>query len=232
VRILLACKRILLLLVTLLTGLPAAATPSRTRPAKHGKVEKPGGKYAARQKARKVRRPIFQGHANLELRQEPLARASGNLHLYSVNYRDEVKVNIYKPDGSFDEDAIAKLNHFVRSRGAGTERHIEPRLYEILSHIYDHYEGRVLEFVSGFRDQPRETSYHYLGSAMDMRVRGIPVRALRDYVRTLDTGGMGLGLYPRVGFIHVDVRPEPSYYWTDWSGHAKPKRHARRVPRS
>ena len=90
----------------------------------------------------------------------------------------------------------------------------------------------VLEFVSGFRDQPRETSYHYLGSAMDLRVRGISVRELRDFVRTLDTGGMGLGLYPRVGFIHVDVRPEPSYYWVDWSGHSRPKRSSRKVPRS
>jgi uncharacterized protein YcbK (DUF882 family) len=218
------------LLVALLTGWPAAHAAAKGKAAgKHGKVEKSATGKATRGKAR---RPVFKGHANLDLRKEPLPRPSGNLHLYSVNYRDEVKVNIFKPDGSYDEDAITKLNHFVRARGADTQRNIEPRLYEILSHIQDHYEGKVLEFVSGFRDQPRGTSYHYLGSAMDMRVRGVSVRELRDFVRTLDTGGMGLGLYPRVGFIHVDVRPEPSYYWVDWSGHAKPKRSARKVPRS
>ena len=223
-----ACKRILLLLVALLTGLPALASP-KSRSTRHGKVER---SHAGR-KGGKARRPIFRGHAAGEaaLRRETLSRPSGNLHLYSVNHRDEVKVNILKPDGSYDEDAVTKLNHFVRSRGTDTERTIEPRLYEILSHIYDHYGGRVLEFVSGFRDAPRSESYHYLGSAMDVRVRGVPVRELRDFVRTLDTGGMGLGLYPRVGFIHVDVRPEPSYYWIDYSGHSRSKKKSARVPR-
>jgi uncharacterized protein YcbK (DUF882 family) len=220
---------VLLLLVALLTGVPAGAASAKTK-ARHGADRTQAGRKASRGKAR----AIFQGRAAGEggLRREPLPRPSGHIHVYSINYRDEVEVNIFRPDGSYDEEAISKLNHFVRSRGADTERSIEPRLYEILSHIYDHYGGRVLEFVSGFRDQPRGTSYHYLGSAIDLRVRGVPVRELRDFVRTLDTGGMGLGLYPRVGFIHVDVRPEPSYYWTDYSGHAKPKRARAKVPSS
>jgi uncharacterized protein YcbK (DUF882 family) len=218
-----------LLLVALLTGLPALAAP-KSRSTRHGKVER----NQAGRKAAKARRSIFRGQAAGEagLRREPLSRPSGNVHLYSINHRDELKVSIFKPDGSYDEEALTQLNHFVRSRGANTERAIEPRLYEILSHIYDHYEGRVLEFVSGFRDQPRSESYHYLGSAVDMRVRGVSVKELRSFVRTLDTGGMGLGLYPRVGFIHVDVRPEPSYYWVDYSGHARARKKAARVPRS
>ena len=28
---------------------------------------------------------------------------------------------------------------------------------------------------------------------------------------------MGIGIYPRAGFVHVDIRPEPSYRWTDYS---------------
>jgi len=37
---------------------------------------------------------------------------------------------------------------------------------------------------------------------------------------SLDGGGMGIGIYPRSGFIHVDYRApgEPSYRWTDYSG--------------
>jgi uncharacterized protein YcbK (DUF882 family) len=222
----------------LVFGVPAVAAP---RGASHGRgtsVVKAKAKAKATRKktARRgrKRRPVFRGHGVFNgLREAPLPRPSGNIHLYSVNFRDEVKVNIFRPDGSYDEDAIMKLNYFVRSRGAGTERMVEPRLYEILSLIYDHYGGRVLEFVSGFRDQPRATSYHYLASAMDMRVRGVSIRTLRNYVKTLDTGGMGLGIYPRTGFIHVDVRPEPSYYWTDWSGHSRGRKKARRkVPRS
>jgi uncharacterized protein YcbK (DUF882 family) len=196
---------------------------------------KAGHKAAKKGKARRAFRGygVFNG-----LRVGAPSRPSGRIHLYSVNHRDELKVNIFRGDGSYDEEAIGKLNHFVRARSAGTSRVMEPRLYEILSLIYDHFDGKVLEFVSGFRDQPRATSYHYLGSAMDMRVRGVSVRELREFVKTLDTGGMGLGLYPRVGFIHVDVRPEPSYYWTDRSGHRtgqgawKKAKLAKKVPRS
>jgi uncharacterized protein YcbK (DUF882 family) len=209
------------------------AAPPTGGPGKSGAVTRPShGKAAKKGKARKS---SFRGHGVFNgLRVGAPPRPSGNVHLYSVNHRDEVKVNIYREDGAYDEEAITRLNHFVRARSAGTMRTIEPRLYELLSHIYDQFGEKTLEFVSGFRDQPRATSYHYLGSAMDMRVRGVSVRELRDFVKTLDTGGMGLGLYPRVGFIHVDVRPEPSYYWTDRSGHrpAKKGKLAKKVPRS
>ena len=42
-------------------------------------------------------------------------------------------------------------------------------------------------------------------------------RVLRNFVKGLDTGGMGIGIYPHAGFIHVDVRPEPSFRWVDYS---------------
>jgi uncharacterized protein YcbK (DUF882 family) len=206
------------------------AAPPAGGAGKTGAVTKAGhGKHAKKGKGRRTfnGRGVFNG-----LRVGAPERPSGKIHIYSVNHRDEVKVNIYREDGSYDEEAINQLNHFVRARSAGTTRAIEPRLYELLSHIYDQFGEKVLEFVSGFRDQPRATSYHYLGSAMDMRVRGVSIRELRDFVKTLDTGGMGLGLYPRVGFIHVDVRPEPSYYWVDRSGHRPSKKPAKKVPRS
>ena len=36
---------------------------------------------------------------------------------------------------------------------------------------------------------------------------------------TTGTNGMGIGIYPRGGFVHIDVRSPPSYRWTDYSGH-------------
>jgi uncharacterized protein YcbK (DUF882 family) len=242
VRVQSATVRVVLLVAALFSGASATAAPPSAgsgksagavnRPAA-GAVSRPAtGKGARRGKARQA---LFRGRGVFNgLRVGAPSRPSGKIHIYSVNYRDEVEVNILRDDGSYDEEALTKLNHFVRARGADTERIIEPRLYEILSHIYDHFGEKVLEFVSGFRDQPRATSYHYLGTAMDMRVRGVSVRELRDFVQTLDTGGMGLGIYPRVGFIHVDIRPEPSYYWVDRSGHSSGKKAklAKKVPRS
>ena len=40
-------------------------------------------------------------------------------------------------------------------------------------------------------------------------------KKIRDFAATLDTGGMGIGWYPRAQFVHIDVRPMPSYRWID-----------------
>ena len=163
------------------------------------------------------------------LRSEPLPRPSGNLKIVSVNFRDEtLEVNIYNADGSFNEESLEKLYHLWRCKRTGTEKPINPHLFEILSLIYDHFEA-PLELVSGFRNQEHTSSFHFHGSASDIRVQGVDADTLHAFATTLDAGGMGIGRYPRAHFVHVDVRPEPSYRWVDRSppgenmGHKKKK---------
>ena len=69
--------------------------------------------------------------------------------------------------------------------------------------------------TSGYRNQRHTTSNHYRGSATDIMIAGVSAKRLRAFVETLDSGGMGIGLYPTSGFVHVDVRPPPSYRWID-----------------
>jgi hypothetical protein len=52
--------------------------------------------------------------------------------------------------------------------------------------------------------------------AADIRVPGVETADLRDLARSL--GATGVGYYPTVQFVHVDVRGTP-YFWTDTSGH-------------
>lgn len=151
-----------------------------------------------------------------ELRDEPLERPSGRIELYAVNFRESVVVDIYNEDGSFNDEALDKLNHLWRCKRTDTEKAIEPRLFEMLSRIYDHF-GKRLELVSGFRNQKRVSSFHFHGTASDIRIAGVSDKALHKFVTSLDTGGMGIGIYPRAGFIHIDIRPEPSFRWTDYS---------------
>lgn len=167
----------------------------------------------------KVRHPIFSGYlaAESHLRSKPLARPSGNLQISSVNEpRRVVSVNIYNPDGSYNDSALDQLNRVWRCRRTEAEKEIDPHLFEILSHVYDHFK-KPLNLVSGFRNQKRTTSFHYIGSASDINVPGVQDRQLKEFVESLDTGGMGIGIYPHAGFIHVDIRPEPSYRWVDYS---------------
>ena len=191
----------------------AAAEKPEASPAKRS--AKPKAKAARRRKARHVRP---QGHAVAEskLLATPLPPPSGNLHLVNIASHEDLKVNIYNEDGSYNIDALKAITHLFRCKRTEAEKDIEPRLLTILSHIYDHY-NKPLELLSGFRNQRKTTSYHYKASASDIRIEGVHPKQLRAFAETLDSGGMGIGLYPRSMFVHVDVRPPPSYRWVDYS---------------
>jgi uncharacterized protein YcbK (DUF882 family) len=154
-----------------------------------------------------------------ELRTEPLGKPSGHILISAKVVGQAADVQIFRPDGSYDPAALTKLDQVFQCKRTGQTRQIDPRLYEVLSHIQDHFEGKAIELVSGFRYQRNENSRHYHGSAADIIVAGIADTTLREYVRTLDVGGMGIGIYPKSGFIHVDFRApgRPSYRWTDYS---------------
>jgi uncharacterized protein YcbK (DUF882 family) len=206
--------RLVLIVVASLAwmGGPAAAHPSTWkgtfRQCSHGKCR---------------RVAVFQGHnaATSTLRTEPLDKPSGDVWLHAENLGEEVKVNIYKPDGSFDDAALAKLDNIFRCVRTGEVRAVRPELYEQLSRIYDHFGGKRVDLVSGFRFAERNSSRHFHASAMDIKIPGVSIYTLYKYAESLDAGGMGLGIYPTTGFIHFDYRApgEPSYRWTDYSGH-------------
>jgi len=46
-------------------------------------------------------------------------------------------------------------------------------------------------------------SLHVVGMAIDIRVPGRPLRAVRDAAKALRAGGVGY--YPEPDFVHVDV---------------------------
>ena len=142
---------------------------------------------------------------------------SGNVYLHHSYRNESLKVNIYNRDGSYNVDSLKSLSHLLRCRRTDTEIPMEPRLFAILSHVYDHFGGRRIEVTSGYRNQRRTTSNHYRGSATDIHIQGVAPRQLRAFVETLDAGFMGVGIYPRSGFLHIDVRPPPSYRWIDHS---------------
>ncbi len=186
----------------------------------------------AKHKAAKRRVAAFSGHnaAKSSLRTDPLEKPSGEISIKAENLGEEVTVNIYKPDGSFDEGALAKLDDIFRCVRTGEVRAVRPELYEQLSRIYDHFEKKQIVLVSGFRFAERNSSRHFHASAMDIRIPGISINTMYAYAESLDQGGMGIGLYPTSQFIHVDVRApgEPSYRWTDYSGHGGGSSHKKK----
>ncbi|MGE5182250.1 MAG: YcbK family protein [Acidobacteriota bacterium] len=200
----------------------AAATPG----SRHSPTNK--GTFRQCEAGRCKRIAVFSGHnaAKQTLRKDPLDKPSGHIHLRAENLAEEVDVDIYKPDGTFDDGALAKLDELFRDPRCGEVRAVRPELYEQLSRIEDHFGGKTVFLVSGFRFKERDSSRHFHASAMDIRIPGVSIYEMYRYAESLDAGGMGLGIYPNSGFIHFDYRApgEPSYRWTDYSGHGGKKR--------
>jgi uncharacterized protein YcbK (DUF882 family) len=168
---------------------------------------------------RSRRHPVVSGRVVPEdqLRQAPLARPSGRIHLIFPGVKDEVDVNIYNADGSYNLTAMEELSHLLRCRRTDAEKPMDPQLLMLLSHVSDHFGGKPLEVVSGYRNQRKTSSNHTKGTATDFRIAGVPPKKIREFAETLDGGGLGIGLYPTSGFVHMDVRPPPSYRWIDYS---------------
>jgi uncharacterized protein YcbK (DUF882 family) len=178
----------------------SSAKPARK---KRGK-KRHGGKFAGRVVAEE------------DLRNDPLPRPSGNLEIVSLaNPKDRAKVNIYNADGSYSITAEEELNFVLRCRRTDDEKAIDIQLLTWMSLIYDHFGSKPLQIVSAYRNQRKQSSNHAKGRAMDIRIEGVAPKKIRDYAQTLDRGGMGIGLYPRSQFVHIDVRSPPSYRWID-----------------
>jgi uncharacterized protein YcbK (DUF882 family) len=171
------------------------------------------------------------GHntAQGQLRTAPLPRASGELHVNPQNTGEDFTVQIYNPDGSYNQAALAALDHLLRNYPNDEVRAVEPRLYENLSIISDHFGGKRILVGSGFR-QRKSTSRHDHAAACDFRIEGVSYRRVYAFATSLDRGGMGLGIYPTTQFVHMDYRAigEPSFRWVDTAGgkHNKVRRPA------
>jgi uncharacterized protein YcbK (DUF882 family) len=196
------------------TSAPAASAGSDG-----GDGEAPAAKPGKRRRRGKKHSYKYTGRVvpESDLRVEPLPRPSGKLHVISLNNPHEyAQVNIYNSDGSYNLDALAEVNFVLRCRRTDVEKDMDPQLVTMLSHIYDHF-GKPLEIVSAYRNQRKLTSNHTKGTASDIRIEGVSPKVVRAYAETLDRGGMGIGIYPRSQFVHIDVRPPPSYRWVDYS---------------
>jgi len=139
-----------------------------------------------------------------------------------VNTGKVFEVTLSGPAGEPDDESYRMLRHELRCQRTGAETPIDPRLIELLHQITVKTKSRI-QLVSAFRAPlyPRDLNYHVRGMAADIRVPGLTTAELRDLARSL--GATGVGYYPTVQFVHVDVRDTP-YFWIDTSGHNEPSK--------
>ena len=108
-------------------------------------------------------------------------------------------------------------------------RRIDAGMVSRLQAIADHFPGKTITLVSGYRPGSKG-SPHQAARAMDVRLDGVTNEALVAYCRTLkDTG---CGYYPNSYFVHVDVRAEGTghVFWIDASGPGEKPQYVKQWP--
>jgi LysM repeat protein len=142
----------------------------------------------------------------------------GRVELFRVATAKSLTISLVDARGRVRAQAPNQLAAFLKPRNSTKQKAPQKRLITLLAQVSDHFGGRKIHVVSGYRVAGGYTSHesrHVAGAAIDMRVEGVPNRVLCDYLRHFDD--VGVGFYPNSTFIHFDVR-ERNAYWIDVSG--------------
>jgi uncharacterized protein YcbK (DUF882 family) len=148
------------------------------------------------------------------------AAANGDtrtLSLHHIHTDEDITVT-YKRDGRYDEEALKRLDRFLRDWRKEEEIHMDPRLFDVIWEVSREVGGdRPVHVVCGYRSPATNAmlrrrssgvaqfSQHTLGKAMDFFIPGADLEELREAGLRLQRGGVGY--YPSSGspFVHLDV---------------------------
>ncbi len=155
----------------------------------------------------------------------------GRVTFYRVATKKALTVTLTDPRGRVRRPAVNQLARFLRPRNSRKTKDPSRRLVALLAQASDHFGGRRIQIISGYREAGGYTKHgsrHTSGCAIDFRIEGVPNRALRDYLRHFDD--VGVGFYPNSSFVHFDVR-DKNAYWVDMSGPGEKPRYLARAAR-
>lgn len=127
--------------------------------------------------------------------------------LYDENEHQQGTIAVWR-DGRTDAATAREVKQLFRCRKTHLEKMIAQQTLAMLADVSQHYPGKTIEYVSGYRTGHSEsrTSPHRAGRAIDFRIRGVHLQDIRDYVwRTYHD--VGVGWYPSEQFVHIDTRP-------------------------
>ena len=141
------------------------------------------------------------------------------LDVYNV-HTDEALEITYFSEGSYDTDALEKINYLMRCHYANEMRPIDIRVLDLLCDIKERlYSNKQIEIISAYRSpeyneflrtrsrKVSRDSYHLQGQAIDFTISGENKETLARVAKSFFTGGVG----KYRDFVHIDVGPVR--YW-------------------
>ena len=140
------------------------------------------------------------------------------LRLFETHSHERIDV-VYRRGDSFDPEALARLDRFLRDHRLQTVAHYDPRVFDLLADLAAKV-GRPdaeIDVICGYRTPwsneflrglSRRSgvamhSLHMKAEAVDIRLPGVATSSLRDAALALRRGGVGY--YASSDFVHVDV---------------------------
>ena len=165
------------------------------------------------------RRVLRLGLAGMAGLLAPVGRAAAAearvLALRSLHTGEFVRAT-YWAAGRYVRDGLAEIDRLLRDHRSNAVHPIDRGLLDVLGALSERLETREpFEVISGYRSPATNArlvattsgvavgSLHVAGMAVDIRVPGRPLGAVRDAAKTLRAGGVGY--YPDSDFVHVDV---------------------------
>lgn len=133
-------------------------------------------------------------------------------------HSDENITVTFKRDGRYDEEALKKLNHFLRDWRSQEQTTMDRRLFDILWEVYRDVDAKKpINIISSYRSPATNAmlrrrssgvarnSQHVLGHAIDFFIPEVPLEQIRTAGLRQQRGGVGF--YPTSGspFVHLDT---------------------------
>lgn len=139
---------------------------------------------------------------------------SRTLKFFHTHTGKSLEVTYYK-GGLYLLEPMEALRDFLADWRTGEKQYMDPELMDILWEI-QRVTGNngTFEVISAYRSEKTnrelrkrsngvaKNSQHILGKAIDVRLRGLDTRKLRDVALELKLGGVGY--YESLDFVHVD----------------------------
>lgn len=148
------------------------------------------------------------------------ATANGDtrsISFFHTHTRETINIT-FKQNGRYDQDALKKLNYFLRDWRNNDVIKMDPRLFDLIWEVNRETGGRApIQIVSSYRSPKTNAmlrsrskavakhSQHTLGKAMDFRIPGVSADRIREVGLRLQRGGVGYYPSGQGYFIHLDT---------------------------
>lgn len=148
---------------------------------------------------------------------EDVADDLRRLNLYNVNTCEYLDIAYYK-NGVYLDKGLHQIYQIMGDRRSGEVITMNTGLLNTLHKIQTLSKSdKPIDIISAYRSPTTNSklteskrgvathSYHTLGQAADINIKGLSLVKIREIAETLQAGGVGY--YPGSDFIHVDVGP-------------------------